>query len=140
MLDKYVAWVRGAISGLDHQESLWKPKNFWNKEKSRYLKPPALNGELKLNYKILLSYSLTLPEEGLKRWKRGFYSIYVISDDKFWFLKFGFLAFFEAKMTKIDILNQKLIVGQAKSTKKCYFLAPSDSIKLNCNKNKQGLT
>ena len=25
-------------------------------------------------------------------------------------LKFGFIAFFEAKMTKIDILNQKLIV------------------------------
>ena len=30
--------------------------------------------------------------------------------DKIQILKFGFLAFFEAKMTKIDILNPKLIV------------------------------
>ena len=28
----------------------------------------------------------------------------------FWIIKFGFLAFFEAKMTKIVILDQKLIV------------------------------
>ena len=40
----------------------------------------------------------------------GFYSIFVVGGDKFQILKFGFLAFFEAKMTKIDILNPKLIV------------------------------
>ena len=38
-------------------------------------------------------------------------SIFVAGGHKFQFLKFGFfLAFFEAKMTKIDILNFKLIV------------------------------
>ena len=42
--------------------------------------------------------------------KKGFYSIFVVSSDKFWILKFGFLPFFEAKMTRIDILNSKLIV------------------------------
>ena len=42
--------------------------------------------------------------------KRGFYSIFVDGGDKIRILKFGFLAFFEAKMTKIDILNPKLIV------------------------------
>ena len=46
---------------------------------------------------------------GLEMAKRGFYSIFVVSGDKFWILKFGFLAFFEAKMI-IDILNTKLIV------------------------------
>ena len=42
--------------------------------------------------------------------KRGFYSIFVIGGDNFWIIKFGFLAFIEAKMTKIDILNPKLII------------------------------
>ena len=42
--------------------------------------------------------------------KMGFYSIFVVGGDKFWILKFGFLAFYEAKMTKIAILNPKLIV------------------------------
>ena len=42
--------------------------------------------------------------------KKGFCSIFVVSGDKFQILKFGFLAFFEAKMTKIAILNPKLIV------------------------------
>ena len=37
-------------------------------------------------------------------------SMIVSVGDKFQILKFGFLAFFEAKTTKIDILNQKLIV------------------------------
>ena len=40
--------------------------------------------------------------------KRGFYSIFVVGSDKIQFLKFGFLAFFEAKMSKIDIINPKL--------------------------------
>ena len=38
----------------------------------------------------------------------GSYSIFVVGIDKFWILKIGFLAFFEAEMTKIDILNPKL--------------------------------
>ena len=42
--------------------------------------------------------------------KRGFYSIFVVGGDNFRIMKFGFLAFFEAKMTKIDILTLKLIV------------------------------
>jgi len=42
--------------------------------------------------------------------KRGFYSIFVVGGDDFRIIKFGFLAFFEAKMTKIVILDQKLIV------------------------------
>ena len=41
---------------------------------------------------------------------RGFYSIFVASGTYFRIIKFGFLAFFEAKMTKIVILDQKLIV------------------------------
>ena len=43
--------------------------------------------------------------------KRGFYSIFVVSSEKFWILKFVFLACFESKMTKTDILNLKLIVS-----------------------------
>ena len=43
--------------------------------------------------------------------KKGFYSILVVGGDKFWILKFVFLAFFEAKMSKIDILKPKLIVS-----------------------------
>jgi len=42
--------------------------------------------------------------------KRGFYSIFVVGGTNFRIIKFGFLAFFEAKMTKIVILDQKLIV------------------------------
>ena len=42
--------------------------------------------------------------------KMGFYSIFVIGGDNFQIIKFGFLAFLEAKMNKIDILNPKLIV------------------------------
>ena len=42
--------------------------------------------------------------------KRGFYSIFVVSGTDFQIIKFGFLAFFEAKMTKIVFLDQKLIV------------------------------
>jgi len=42
--------------------------------------------------------------------KRGFYSIFVVGGDNFRIIKFVFLAFFEAKMTKIDILNTKLII------------------------------
>jgi len=43
--------------------------------------------------------------------KIGFYSIFVVGGDKIWISKFGFLAFFEDKITKIDILNPKLIVS-----------------------------
>ena len=42
--------------------------------------------------------------------KRGFYSIFVVGGDNFRIIKFVFLAFFEAKMTKIDILNPKQII------------------------------
>ena len=42
--------------------------------------------------------------------KRGFYSIFVDGGDDFRIMKFGFLAFYEAKLTKIGILDQKLIV------------------------------
>ena len=40
----------------------------------------------------------------------GFQSIFVVGSTDFQIIKFGFLAFFEAKMTKIVILDQKLIV------------------------------
>ena len=43
--------------------------------------------------------------------KRGFYSIFVVGGDNFRIIKFSFLAFFEAKMTRIVILDQKLIVS-----------------------------
>ena len=42
--------------------------------------------------------------------KRGFYSIFVVGCTNFQIINIGFLAFFEAKMTKIGILDQKLIV------------------------------
>ena len=42
--------------------------------------------------------------------KRGFYSIFVVGGSNFRIIKFVFLAFFEAKMTKIVILDQKLFV------------------------------
>ena len=40
----------------------------------------------------------------------AFYSIFAVSSDNFRNIKFVLLAFFEAKLTKIDILNPKLIV------------------------------
>ena len=43
--------------------------------------------------------------------KRGFYSIFVVGSTNFQIIKFGFLAFFEAKMIKIVILDQNLIVS-----------------------------
>ena len=42
--------------------------------------------------------------------KKGFWTIFVGGGPKIRILKFGFLAFFEAKMTKNDIPNPKLIV------------------------------
>ena len=42
--------------------------------------------------------------------KRGFYSIFVVGGTNFRIKKFVFFAFFEAKMTKIVILDQKLFV------------------------------
>ena len=47
---------------------------------------------------------------GLEMAQKGVYSIFVVAGDKFQILKFVFLVFFETKMTKIDILNPKLIV------------------------------
>ena len=41
--------------------------------------------------------------------KRGFYSIFVVGGSNFRIIKFGFLAFFVAIVTKIDNLNLKLI-------------------------------
>ena len=38
------------------------------------------------------------------------YLSFVVGVTDFWIIKFGFLAFFEAKMTKIVILDKKLIV------------------------------
>ena len=42
--------------------------------------------------------------------KRGFYGIFVVGSTNFRIMKFGFLAFFEAKLTTIGILDQKIIV------------------------------
>ena len=81
--------------------------------------------------------------------------ILVIGGDNFRFIKFSFLAFFGAKMTKIDILILKLIVPddyqefwvvfstfsyfwwkmaivvvQAKSTQKWYFLVSKPILKI----------
>ena len=53
------------------------------------------------------SHTLLEAQNGLKK---GFYSIFVVSKTKIRILKCGFLAFFGAKITKIDIKNQKLIV------------------------------
>ena len=47
---------------------------------------------------------------GLKMAKKGFCSIFVVGGTNFQIIKFGFLAFFETKMTRIIILDQKLIV------------------------------
>ena len=47
---------------------------------------------------------------GSKEQIKGFYGIFVVGGNNFRIMKFGFLAFFEAKMTKIVILDQKLIV------------------------------
>ena len=52
-----------------------------------------------------------IPFWGLKTSKKGvLYSIFVIGGDNFRIKKLVFLAFFEAKMSKIDILNPKLII------------------------------
>ena len=51
-----------------------------------------------------------IPFWGLKMAKKGFFSISVVGGTDFRIMKIGFLAFFEAKMTKIVILDQKLIV------------------------------
>ena len=53
---------------------------------------------------------LSYPFGGSKQPKKGFNSIFVVGGDNFRIIKFVFLAFFEAKMTKIDILNPKLII------------------------------
>ena len=42
--------------------------------------------------------------------ERGFYSIFVVGSTDFRIKKFSFSAFFEAKMTKNVILDQKIIV------------------------------
>ena len=52
-----------------------------------------------------------IPFLGLKMAKKkGFSSIFVVGSTNFRIKKFVFIAFFEAKMTKIVILDQKLIV------------------------------
>ena len=48
-----------------------------------------------------------IPFLGLKMAKKH-YSIFVVSGTNFRIINFGFLVFFEAKMTKIVILDQKL--------------------------------
>jgi len=53
-----------------------------------------------------------LPFGGSKWQKRGFYSIFVVGGTDFRMMKIVFLASFEAKMTKIVILDQKLIVPE----------------------------
>ena len=50
-----------------------------------------------------------MPFWGLKMAKKGFYGIFVVGGTNFWIMKIDFLAFFEAKMTKIVILDQKLL-------------------------------
>ena len=45
----------------------------------------------------------------LKMAKKGFYSIFVVGGNNFRCIKFGYLAFFEANMTKIVIIDQKII-------------------------------
>ena len=54
--------------------------------------------------------NLPIPFWGLEIAIRGFYSIFVVGGDNYWIIKFGFLAFFESKLTKSSILNTKLIV------------------------------
>ena len=44
---------------------------------------------------------LQYPFWGSKWQKRGFYTIFVVGGTKFRIIKFGYLTFFEAKMTKI---------------------------------------
>ena len=48
--------------------------------------------------------------EALNGLKKGFYSIFVVDNTKIRILKCVFLAFFGAKMTKIDIQNPNQIV------------------------------
>ena len=47
---------------------------------------------------------------GSKEQIKGFYGIFVVGGNNFRIMKIVFLAFFEAKVTKIVILDQKLIV------------------------------
>ena len=51
-----------------------------------------------------------IPFWGLKMAKKRFYSIFGVCCTNLRIIKFGFLVFFEAKMTKNVILDQKLIV------------------------------
>jgi len=51
-----------------------------------------------------------IPFWGLKTTKKGVSSIFVVGSDNFLIIKFGFLAFFDSKLTKSSILNTKLIV------------------------------
>ena len=63
------------------------------------------------DFSYILMTNPLIPFWGLKMAKkRVFYSIFVVSGTNFWIMKNDFLAFFEAKMTKIVILDQKLIV------------------------------
>ena len=52
-----------------------------------------------------------IPFWGLKMVVSIIYSNFVVGGTNFSIMKFGFLAFFEAKMTKIVILDKKLIVS-----------------------------
>ena len=51
-----------------------------------------------------------IPFCGLKTAKKGVSIAFLLSAATIQIIKFGFLAFFRAKMTKIDILTLKLIV------------------------------
>ena len=63
-----------------------------------------------VTFPLYLWHTRPYPFLGSKWQKKGFYSIFVVSSTNFRIIKFVFLAFFEAKMTKIVILDQKLIV------------------------------
>ena len=86
----------------------------WNSIDCRMIKQLIWAQELTLQEGGLLKPTRTkMANSLLGAWngrKKGFYSIFVVSGDKFQILKFFFFAFFEAKMTKIVILDQKLIV------------------------------
>ena len=49
-----------------------------------------------------------IPFWGIKMVKKGFLEHFVAGGTNFQIIKFGFLVFFEAKMNKIVILDQKL--------------------------------
>ena len=65
-----------------------------------------------VTFPIYLWQTLPYPFEGSKWQKRGFIALLfiVVGGTNFRIIIFGFLAFFEAKMTKILILDQKQIV------------------------------